>query len=99
MAAAPRSRPHPGVVGSRWWAAPTLFNALTKMRAKTGNYAGVTVSRCEGSVSLPSGPAVVEDLPGTYSLEAISPDEAIVADVLSGENPSQPQPDAKGWRT
>ena len=88
--------------GSRWFALvgspnsgkSTLFNALTKMRAKTGNYPGVTVSRCEGSVSLPSGPAVVEDLPGTYSLEAISPDEAIVADVLSGENPSQPQPDA-----
>ena len=93
VAAPPGSRRF-ALVGSPNSGKSTLFNALTKMRTKTGNYPGVTVSRCEGSVSLPSGPAVVEDLPGTYSLEAISPDEAIVADVLSGENPSQPQPDA-----
>lgn len=60
----------------------TLFNALTGMRAKTGNYPGVTVARYEGSVQTKAGAVVIEDLPGTYSLDPISPDEEIVAQVL-----------------
>lgn len=61
----------------------TLFNALTGMRAKTGNYPGVTVARYQGMVRTPNGrPVVVEDLPGTYSLDPISPDEVIVTEVL-----------------
>ena len=70
------------LVGSPNAGKTTLFNGLTGLRAKTGNYPGVTVSRYEGRVDTPAGPVVVEDLPGTYSLDPISPDEEIVAQVL-----------------
>jgi ferrous iron transport protein B len=62
----------------------TVFNALTGMRAKVGNYAGVTVERKEGK--LKGGPAdapiTILDLPGTYSLSPKSLDEQISRDVL-----------------
>ncbi|MHA6508028.1 ferrous iron transporter B [Tessaracoccus sp. Y1736] len=70
------------LVGSPNAGKTTLFNGLTGLRAKTGNYPGVTVSRYEGRVDTPAGPVIVEDLPGTYSLDPISPDEEIVAQVL-----------------
>src|SRR5882762_1985368 len=62
----------------------TLFNALTGLRAKVGNYPGVTVERKEGrlSGSQPDMPIVVLDLPGTYSLSPQSLDEQIARDVL-----------------
>ncbi|MDN5762958.1 MAG: ferrous iron transporter B [Microlunatus sp.] len=60
----------------------TLFNALTGLRAKTGNYPGVTVARYEGVASTSAGSVLVEDLPGTYSLDPISLDEQIVTDLL-----------------
>ena len=55
----------------------TLFNALTGLRAKVGNYAGVTVERKEGRLlGAPAGSnARVLDLPGTYSLSPQSIDE------------------------
>src|SRR5216117_4146159 len=60
----------------------TLFNALTGLRAKVGNYAGVTVERKEGR--LLGGPSHIRvlDLPGTYSLSPQSLDEQISRDVL-----------------
>ncbi len=61
----------------------TLFNALTGLRAKVGNYAGVTVERKEGRLLGATEPAVtVLDLPGTYSLSPQSLDEQIARDVL-----------------
>jgi ferrous iron transport protein B len=62
----------------------TLFNALTGLRAKVGNYAGVTVERKEGRLlGAPSElKARVLDLPGTYSLSPHSLDEQISRDVL-----------------
>ena len=64
----------------------SLFNHLTGTRQKVANYAGVTVERKMGQFSLPSGKAVrVLDLPGTYSLDATSPDEAITRDVVQGK--------------
>ena len=62
----------------------TLFNALTGLRAKVGNYAGVTVERKEGRLTggPPALPVTVLDLPGTYSLSPQSPDEQICRDVL-----------------
>jgi len=63
----------------------TLFNALTGLRQKVGNYPGVTVERKEGDLVLPGGARVnMVDLPGTYSLTPHSPDEQITRDVLLG---------------
>ena len=78
------------VVGSPNSGKTTLFNALTGLHAKTGNYPGVTVSRYEGRTRLGDDDVVViEDLPGTYSLDPISPDEQIVVDVLDTEQRDQ----------
>ena len=62
----------------------TLFNVLTGLRAKVGNYAGVTVERKEGKLlgASAEAPATVLDLPGTYSLSPQSLDEQIARDVL-----------------
>ncbi|HYV31503.1 MAG TPA: FeoB small GTPase domain-containing protein, partial [Candidatus Binatia bacterium] len=62
----------------------TLFNALTGLRAKVGNYAGVTVERKEGRLrgAPPDLSLTVLDLPGTYSLSPKSLDEQISRDVL-----------------
>ncbi|WP_206051634.1 ferrous iron transporter B [Nocardioides ferulae] len=71
----------------------SLFNRLTGLRAKTGNYPGVTVARHVGSCEVGAVRFTVEDLPGTYSLEPISPDEEVVLDVLDGTIPGVPRPD------
>jgi ferrous iron transport protein B len=71
-----------------------LFNRLTGARQKVANYAGVTIERKEGHYTAPSGRRVrVLDLPGTYSLDAASPDEAITRDVCLGRHPGEPVPD------
>ena len=63
----------------------TLFNALTGMRQRVANFAGVTVERVEGTYRASDGRRVtVLDLPGSYSLSAHTPDEAIALDVLLG---------------
>lgn len=73
----------------------TIFNAITGLRAKTGNYPGVTVGRSQGSCLLADGTTIeVEDLPGTYSLEPISVDERIVVDLLHGRLDGVDEPDA-----
>ncbi len=72
-----------------------LFNALTGARQKTGNYPGVTVERHAGRVQLSDGrPAELIDLPGTYSLEPASPDEAVTRDVILGRQAGERRPDA-----
>ncbi|PIE28249.1 MAG: ferrous iron transporter B [Micrococcales bacterium] len=81
------------LVGSPNSGKTTLFNALTGMRAKTGNYPGVTVARYEGPVRLAERELILEDLPGTYSLDPISPDERIVDRVLDPLEPGVPTPD------
>src|SRR6185369_5650418 len=72
----------------------TLFNALTGLRAKVGNYAGVTVERKEGRLlgMTPPNAVVVLDLPGTYSLSPQSLDEQISRDVLFNRLPEVPPP-------
>lgn len=70
-----------------------LFNAITGGRQRVANYPGVTVERKEGSARIHSGLVVnVLDLPGTYSLDARTPDEAITRDVLLG-SASVPRPE------
>lgn len=61
----------------------SLFNAMTGLRQRVGNYPGVTVDRHEGRCTLPGGvQARIIDLPGTYSLHAQSPDEAVTTQIL-----------------
>ena len=72
-----------------------LFNALTGARQKVGNYPGVTVERHSGRLTLADGrPIEMVDLPGSYSLEPASPDEAVTRDVLLGRQQGERQPDA-----
>lgn len=72
----------------------TVFNALTGMRAKVGNYAGVTVERKEGRLKGSSSerPVTLLDLPGTYSLSPKSLDEQISRDILFHRVPKVPAP-------
>ncbi|GJQ26255.1 MAG: ferrous iron transport protein B [Phycisphaerae bacterium] len=70
----------------------TVFNNLTGLRAKVGNYPGVTVEKREGF--LRGTPHSLLDLPGTYSLSARSPDEELARDVLLGRVPGTTRPDA-----
>jgi ferrous iron transport protein B len=72
----------------------TLFNALTGLRAKVGNYAGVTVERKEGKLTgiEAKTPIRVLDLPGTYSLSPNSLDEQVSRDVLLNRLPELPAP-------
>ncbi|MEU6556455.1 ferrous iron transporter B [Streptomyces sp. NPDC046915] len=82
------------LVGSPNAGKTSVFNALTGLHAKTGNYPGVTVSRYVGTCRAGGRGHVIEDLPGTYSLEPISPDEQITVDVLDGRLDGTPRPDA-----
>ncbi len=71
-----------------------LFNLLTGSRQKVANYAGVTVERKEGRLHTPGGRQfVLLDLPGAYSLQAASLDEAVTRDVCRGFYPGEPAPD------
>ncbi|AOD14910.1 ferrous iron transporter B [Xanthomonas fragariae] len=71
-----------------------LFNQLTGSRQKVANYTGVTVERKEGHFRAPSGrDFAVLDLPGAYSLQPASLDEAITRDLCRGFYPGEPPPD------
>ncbi len=71
-----------------------LFNLLTGSRQKVANYAGVTVERKEGQVVTPAGKRIrLFDLPGTYGLEAQTPDEQVTLDVLHGRLLGEERPD------
>ncbi len=62
----------------------TLFNRLTGLRQRVGNYPGVTVERRSGPAKLPGRTVELIDLPGTYSLVPQSREEAIAFEVLAG---------------
>ena len=76
------------LVGSPNCGKTTLFNALTGLNHRIANYPGVTVEHAKGAVDLggASEDKDIEllDLPGTYALEALSPDEQVTADALRG---------------
>jgi len=72
----------------------SVFNRLTGLRHRIGNYPGVTVERVEGKVALDDGStALVVDLPGCYSLFSNAPDERIARDSLLGLLPDAEVPD------
>jgi ferrous iron transport protein B len=65
----------------------SVFNALTGLNQKVGNYPGITVEKKEGVCKLPRGvKAHIIDLPGTYSLNASSLDESVVIELLLNKN-------------
>lgn len=80
------------IIGNPNTGKTTLFNALTGLRQRVGNFAGVTVERVEGACRAPDGRKLaILDLPGSYSLSAGSPDERIALEVLL-------ERDAESWR-
>jgi len=90
------SAPSPlvALVGNPNCGKTALFNVLTGSRQKVANYAGVTVERKEGSLLTPSGLKVrILDLPGAYSLDPLTPDEQVTADVLLGRRTGEASPD------
>jgi ferrous iron transport protein B len=90
----PSKAPIYALVGNPNCGKSTLFNALTGLRQKVGNYPGVTVEKRTGTMYSQHGlPITVVDLPGAYSLAARSPDEAVTRDVLLGRREDTPQPD------
>ena len=71
-----------------------LFNALTGARQKIANYPGVTVERKAGRMTLPGGEVIeLTDLPGSYGLNATSPDEEVTRKVILGEFEGEPMPE------
>ncbi|PWH83765.1 ferrous iron transport protein B [Algibacter marinivivus] len=65
----------------------SVFNALTGLNQKVGNYPGITVEKKEGICKLARGvKAHIIDLPGTYSLNASSLDENVVIELLLNKN-------------
>ncbi|MCP4684746.1 MAG: ferrous iron transport protein B [bacterium] len=74
----------------------TIFNALTGLRQKVGNYPGVTVEKTTGTFSVPDQPGqkyTLVDIPGSYSLAAFSPDEYIAVQALCGKLDGDTCPD------
>jgi ferrous iron transport protein B len=80
------------LVGSPNAGKTTVFNALCGARQHTGNYAGVTVEKKTGRL-VASDQIEILDLPGTYSLNAQSADEAIAAEIILGSATGEPKPD------
>lgn len=71
----------------------TLFNALSGLRQRVGNYPGVTVETKKGQLTFHGQTFDLIDLPGTYSLAPRSPDEMVTVDLLLGHQPGEPRPD------
>ncbi len=72
----------------------SVFNRLTGLRVRTANYPGVTVTHSTGVVSDSHRSIQLVDLPGTYGLTPVSPDEHVVLDHLEGRLPGTRAPDA-----
>ena len=92
---APTVSPTLSLVGVPNCGKTALFNLLTGSRQKVANYPGVTVERKEGRFVGPRSGRTYRliDLPGAYSLEPASLDEAIARDVVLGRHASEEPPD------
>ncbi|MCP5557161.1 MAG: ferrous iron transport protein B [Verrucomicrobiaceae bacterium] len=93
-ASADKSTPLIAIVGNPNSGKTTIFNLLTGLRQKVANYPGVTVEKKEGECFSQHGKKLrLIDLPGAYSLNARSPDEAVLRDVLLGRQAGTRRPD------
>ena len=86
--------PRVALVGTPNVGKSTLFNELTGLRQKVGNFPGVTVDPVVGSISVDNQGLELVDLPGIYGLHAVSEDEQLTIDVLTGTHKSIAKPDA-----
>lgn len=94
MSQAKSEPPLIAIVGNPNSGKTTLFNLLTGLKQKVANYPGVTVERKIGECYSQHGKKLrLIDLPGAYSLNARSPDEAVLRDVLLGRREDTPRPD------
>ena len=80
------------VVGNPNSGKSTLFNRLTGLRQKTGNYPGVTVEKHVGTVRFDNAAFELIDLPGMFALSAHSLEERIACDVVMGRIPGMERP-------
>src|ERR1700690_3273555 len=73
----------------------TLFNRLTGLRQKVANYPGVTVEQRMGRLNgIGRSDLILIDLPGIHGLDSYSEDARVAVEVLHGEMPGTPTPDA-----
>ena len=85
---------HIALLGNPNCGKTALFNLLTGSRQKVANYPGVTVERKAGLFTTASGKRVrVLDLPGAYSLNPVSVDEAVTRDIVAGLRAGEQAPD------
>lgn len=81
------------VVGTPNSGKSTLFNRLTGLRQRIGNYPGVTVEKHVGTLRYDASVVELIDLPGTHTLSANSYEERIAVDVILGRMPGTAPPD------
>lgn len=79
---APKGSPSVALVGAQNSGKSTLFNALTGSKVRTGNWPGTSIEVSRGAWALSDGVYDLIDFPGTYSLDPMSPDEALTRDLL-----------------
>lgn len=87
-------RPLIAVLGCPNTGKSTVFNRLTGLRQRTGNYPGVTVEKITGVARLGDREVDLVDLPGTYSLAADGPESGITLDAVLGMAAGLGRPDA-----
>lgn len=78
-----------GLIGNPNAGKTSVFNALTGMNAKVGNYAGVTVEKHSGTFQAGDIECEIVDIPGLYTLNALSKDEEIAAEAIRGTSDSE----------
>jgi len=86
----PSGGPIVAIVGNPNAGKTTLFNALTGSHQKVGNYPGVTVEKVSGYLKLSSRAVECIDVPGLYSMNPVSEDERVAADVIEGKDAARP---------
>lgn len=89
----PHDKPLVALVGNPNAGKTTLFNALTGSHQKVGNYPGVTVEKVTGTLKLDGMTVDCTDVPGLYSLQAVSEDEHVALKVIEGSLEGTRRPD------